>query len=246
MNTIELLKSKYLLTVNSITIPKVSEFKSSNEFGYNNMNTISAIYSSNIEGNSIDINTYFNFNSAFKKQKEKSQIDDLAAAYNFAKSNQLSLANFKKSHSILSKSSLEPFQQGKFKTIPNGLFGSQGLIYLACPPDQTTKYINELFKLMSSLKNLSTSEVFFYASYIHMRLAHIHPFIDGNGRVSRLVEKWFLATHLGDKAWYLTTEQYYFEHRSEYYKNLKIGPNFEDLDYSQSLEFLLMLSKVTT
>jgi Fic family protein len=243
MNEIEKLKKHYLSQVKSILIPSEPSYKSSNEFGYNNINTISAIFSSNIEGNSIDINTYFNFNSSFKNIEEKTEIDDLAKAYEFARSNPLNIANFKKAHSLLSKSSLELFQQGKFKTIPNGLFGSMGLIYLACPPDKTTKEIELLFDSINKLEGLTELEAFFYAAYIHMRIAHIHPFVDGNGRMSRLVEKWFMSEKIGNKAWYLNLEQYYFEHRQEYYKNLNIGPNYEELDYSKSLDFMLMSSK---
>jgi Fic family protein len=32
---------------------------------------------------------------------------------------------------------------------------------------------------------------------IHLRLAQIHPFRDGNGRAARLIEKWFVAEKLG-------------------------------------------------
>jgi Fic family protein len=243
MNDIELLKTQYLSKINKINIPNSQSFKLSNEFGYTNINTLASIFSNNIEGNSIDINTYFNYNSAFKKKKEKAEIDDLAAAYEYAKNNPLNLKNLKKAHAILSKSSLESFQRGKFKTIPNGLFGSLGLIYIACSPEKTADKIDELFELIINLGELSDQEVMFYGSYIHMRIAHMHPFIDGNGRISRLVEKWFLAQKIGSKAWYIPLEQYYFEHRNEYYTNLNLGPNFEELDYSRSLEFLLMSSQ---
>ena len=64
----------------------------------------SATYSSNIEGNSIDIDTYLK-NKKFKiksKPKEMTEIDDLIFAYNFAMKNKLSQTTFLEAHKILS------------------------------------------------------------------------------------------------------------------------------------------------
>lgn len=76
---------------------------------------------------------------------------------------------------------------------------------------------------------------------IHLRLAHIHPFRDGNGRAARLLEKWFLAKKMGEKFWQISAEKYYKTHQSEYYQNLNIGIDYYALDYEKSLPFLMML-----
>jgi Fic family protein len=241
MYNLDTLKNKYMSLVGKINLDKFTGYKITNEFGYTHHNEIASVFSNNIEGNSIDLNTFFNFTSAFKKKKEKSEIDDLAKAYEFAQNNTLTLANLKKAHKILTKSSLELFQQGKFKVVPNGLFGSQGLIYLACPVEDTKLEMDKLFELINGLKNLSNEEVFFYASFVHLRSAHIHPFIDGNGRIARLIEKWFLAQYIGEIAFLISSEEYYFTNRQAYYSNLNIGPNYDELDYSKSINFLLML-----
>ena len=60
------------------------------------------------------------------------------------------------------------------------------------------------------------------ANFVFEYLA-IHPFQDGNGRMARLAEKWFLASHLGSTAWHIPSEQFYQEHRADYYNNIKIG-----------------------
>ena len=47
----------------------------------------SAVYSSNIEGNTIDLNSFMNyrqFQTKAKPQKELREIEDLIRAYNFA------------------------------------------------------------------------------------------------------------------------------------------------------------------
>lgn len=70
----------------------------------------------------------------------------------------------------------------------------------------------------------------------------IHPWNDGNGRSARLIEKWFLAQKLGDKAWFVQREKMYYEQHGTYYKNIRrVGLECPGLDYKQALPFLLML-----
>jgi len=72
----------------------------------------------------------------------------------------------------------------------------------------------------------------------------IHPFQDGNGRTARLIEKWFLIEKIGEKATLVQSEKYYYKELNDYYANIrKIGLEYEDLDYSKSLDFLLMTIK---
>ena len=70
---------------------------------------------------------------------------------------------------------------------------------------------------------------------------NIHPFVDGNGRATRLIEKWFLARKLGDHAWFITSEKNYWVNRPAYYKNLQNGANYYEVKYERSIPFLLML-----
>jgi Fic family protein len=87
--------------------------------------------------------------------------------------------------------------------------------------------------------------VFFFASFIHLVFVKIHPFEDGNGRTGRLLEKWFLAQKLGDKAWFVQSEKYYYDHHQTYYKNIRVmGLEYEMLDYDKAMPFLLMLANV--
>ncbi|MFD2145566.1 Fic family protein [Mucilaginibacter antarcticus] len=75
----------------------------------------------------------------------------------------------------------------------------------------------------------------------------IHPFNDGNGRSARLIEKWFLAQKLGEKAWYFQSEKSYYDHHNIYYTNIrKLGLEYDMLDYGQALPFLLMLPNALT
>lgn len=77
---------------------------------------------------------------------------------------------------------------------------------------------------------------------IHLVFVKIHPWNDGNGRSARLIEKWFLAEKLGEKAWFVQSEKHYYQQHQAYYKNIRLlGLEYPDLDYKQALPFLLML-----
>jgi Fic family protein len=69
----------------------------------------------------------------------------------------------------------------------------------------------------------------------------IHPFQDGNGRIARLIEKWFLLEKLGEKASAVQLEKNYYLNLNDYYNNIKeLGLEYEELNYRKSLNFLLM------
>ncbi len=91
--------------------------------------------------------------------------------------------------------------------------------------------------------NPDVGQVFYHAALLHLIFVHIHPFQDGNGRMARLAEKWFLASHLGNTVWHIPSEQFYQQHRADYYNNIKIGLNYYTLDYRRCIPFLSMLVK---
>lgn len=206
----------------------------------------SATYSSNIEGNSIDIDTFLK-NKLFKvrsKPKEMKEIDDLINAYNFAMENKLSKTAFLESHKLLSKTILSlKSQKGKLRNQQVGIFSNGKLEYMAVEPEFVEEEFSKLFFDIEFLLNytLSTPETFYYASMIHLIFEKIHPFMDGNGRAGRLLEKWFLSQKIGDSAWSIQSEKYYLKNRSQYYENIHIGLNYYSLKMEKCIPFLLML-----
>lgn len=211
----------------------------------------SATYSSNIEGNSIDIDTYmknkrFNIKS---KPKEMTEIDDLVSAYNFAHSHTLNLTHFLESHKLLSRKLLSlKSQRGKLRNQQVGIFSGGKIEYMAVEADFVQREIDKLFEDIACLleMSLNESEVFYFAAYIHLLFEKIHPFMDGNGRAGRLLEKWFLSSKLGELAWAIKSEEYYAKNRSIYYQNIHIGFDYYSLQIDKILPFLLMLPKSLT
>lgn len=205
----------------------------------------SAVYSSNIEGNSIDLNSYQNFKTFSKKKpsKEIKEIEDLIIAYQFAQQNPINEKNILAVHRLLSPQFLIKSLRGKYRFDKVGVFDDNGLVYLAIEPENVPSEMRHFIENIHFLlqKELSVTEVFYYAAFIHLRFVHIHPFADGNGRTARILEKWFLTQKLGHILWKLPSEKYYKEHLSDYYKNINLGVNFYELNYDRSLPFLSML-----
>ncbi|MDR2424338.1 MAG: Fic family protein [Prevotellaceae bacterium] len=206
----------------------------------------SAVYSSNIEGNSIDLNSFMNYQLSkkkFKAGKEVQEIEDLVEAYQFAQENSLTESNLLKSHGILSKTLLIKSKRGKYRIEPVGVFGKEGLVYLAIEPEfikqEMANFFTDIQKLLN--ENFSEEEVFYFASLIHLRFVHIHPFRDGNGRTARLLEKWFIAAKLGKQFWKISSEKYYKEKQETYYSSISMGANFYILNYDKCMDFLTML-----
>ncbi|MDZ4845405.1 MAG: Fic family protein [Chitinophagales bacterium] len=205
----------------------------------------SAVHSSNIEGNTVSFDTYLKASefNLHLKTKEMKEIEDLIAAYQFAKESELTLANILKAHEILTQTLLVKKERGKIRKVKVGVRSEGRLIYLAVEPELVKQELEKLFTDISLLlkTKLTTTEIFFYAALIHLVFVNIHPVVDGNGRATRLIEKWFLAKKLGDSAWLITSEKNYWDNRSAYYKNLQLGANYYEVNYKKSIPFLLML-----
>lgn len=209
----------------------------------------SAVYSSSIEGNSIDLNFFLNSKldpaSRRFKAKERHEIEDLIAAYDFARQHALNEKNLLSAHAKLSQRLLPKSERGRYRRQLMFVYSQAGIEYAAVEPEFVVEKMAELFADVAELRKatLSVEEVFYRAALLHLVFVHIHPFQDGNGRAARLLEKWFLASQLGSTAWQIPAEQFYAEHRAEYYRNIKIGLNYYTLDYNRSVPFLAMLPR---
>lgn len=211
--------------------------------------TASSLYSSKIEGNTLDADSFFRFRGieSSPKKKEVQEIEDLLAAYRFASDHELTLSNILQSHALLASTLLPQNLCGRVRRDQVGVRDSQTMkpVYLAVEPEHVEQELSRLFDDINSLlsRQLTIQEAFYYASMTHLWLAMIHPFLDGNGRCARLVEKWFLARCLGPAAWALQSERYYWDHRPEYYDNIALGFNYYALHWERCLPFLRMLPK---
>ena len=209
---------------------------------------VSVMSSSRIEGEQMEIDSYLKHKlqniEYLPNLTEKP--NDLFEAYEFARDNKLTLQNFYKAHSIATKHLLPESQRGVIRT-GNMLIMEQQTQRVQYEAAMALVVKNEFENFWEELdeliqQKLSTNQIFYFASLIHLVFVKIHPFNDGNGRTGRLLEKWFLNTMLGEKAWYIGSEHYYYKNLQNYYNSLaRVGLFYEELNYEKSIPFLLML-----
>jgi len=211
--------------------------------------SVASVFSSKIEGEEIELDSYIKHKAMgmeFQPDYTK-KIDDLYNAYTYAKTNDLTAQNISIAHTLLSKNIVETNKQGKLRTHNMYVATDDGRIeYVAASPYELPTEMEKWYADVAILlaAKMTTEEVFYFAAYLHLTFVKIHPWNDGNGRSARLIEKWFIAQKLGEKAWFLQSEKNYYLHHALYYTNLrKLGLEYPELDYTQAMPFLLLLPK---
>ncbi len=97
-----------------------------------------------------------------------------------------------------------PFPYGKLKDKPNHLSVGGKVVCEFCPPERV---VAELEVLLAEHERLPESMVDVRSAWLVHAFLQVHPFVDGNGRVSRLLANWNLIRAGLPPVWGESTER---------------------------------------
>src|SRR3989338_109213 len=214
--------------INSVSIPPEIEMN------IRRQSTLkSSLFSARIEGNDLTLDQLPKTSSQDQKKKEVFNIlKGLNLIYQRS-AKELSLKDILHFHQIVLEEIVQKSDLGKFRTESSAIFNTAGIaIYLPPKPSQIISHINKLFKFINSNKE---QFIPIRACLAHYIFEKIHPFLDGNGRVGRLLLLAILAKGGYGMKGLLALEEYLDQERNNYYRSLD-EPEKDTTDY---LEFML-------
>ncbi|MBI2315025.1 Fic family protein [Candidatus Daviesbacteria bacterium] len=214
--------------INSISIPPEIEIN------IRRQSTLkSSLFSARIEGNPL---TLEEVNHSPSKDQRKREVYNILKALNLVYQRgfkDLTDRLILELHKIVLDQLTERDHLDKFRTESGAIFNAVGIaIYLSPPPRQIPLLMARLTKFANSPKE---QFIPIRACSAHYVFEKIHPFLDGNGRVGRLLIQAILTKGGYGMKGLLSLEEYLDNHRSEYYRSLE-GTEKDVTDY---LEFML-------
>ena len=193
----------------------------------------SSLFSARIEGNEL---TMDDIRNAPLNSQKKIEVYNILKALNYVNENgkrDLTTKDILSIHSLVINGLTNKQNQGKFRKNMEAIFNSAGIaIYMPPPPRLVNPLVDKLIKYANSPKE---SFVPVRAVLVHYIFEKIHPFLDGSGRVGRLlIQKNLAQSGYGMKG-LLPLEEYLDNHRNEYYRCLE-DP---EKDVTGYVEFML-------
>lgn len=180
----------------------------------------SSLFSARIEGNPLELP---DLESKDAEEEKKEEIFNIIDA--------ISLLDTKLTTGMLSKNlplelhncilkNIAP-DAGHFRKEISAIFNQSGIaLYLPPPPSNIHLLLNKLFIYINS--NMEKFPVI-TAFITHLVFEKIHPFLDGNGRVGRILIAAVLKAKGWDFSFAVPFEEYLDTHKSEYYYHLDKG-----------------------
>ena len=104
--------------------------------------------------------------------------------------------NFKKSAKTLDgKPTTKLIKSGQYKTEPNHVETSTGEIHYYATPEDTPVKMQELISWYNKVEELKGFNPLVLAAIFHHKFVEIHPFDDGNGRMTRILTNFILMKY---------------------------------------------------
>lgn len=187
----------------------------------------SSLFSARIEGSNATLET---INKSTRDQEKNKEVFNILKANKFLE--KIIKNNFKITkkfiydlHSLVMTGEIEKTKN--FRNEMGAIFDQAGVaIYLSPPPTQVNRLINQLVEYINA--NVEKFPLI-CALVSHLVFEKIHPFIDGNGRVGRLLIFSILKAKGYGEGYLISFEKYLDDNKSDYYYFLDHGyKNTED------------------
>lgn len=126
---------------------------------------------------------------------------------------------------------------GEYRKIQNYVVNSKTkeMIYTPPPAYEVSRMMRELVEWANDEKEIHPVLV---SGISQFQLAHIHPFLDGNGRTARLLSTLCLYQRGYDFKKLFTISEYYDRNRTDYYQAIQ-GVRQNNMDMTQWLEYFV-------
>ncbi|HFD87400.1 MAG TPA: Fic family protein, partial [Gammaproteobacteria bacterium] len=157
----------------------------------------------------------------------------------------LSLRLIREIHGVLLESGRGSTRQpGEFRRSQNWIGGTRpgNALYVPPPPNQVMEAMGDLENFVHA--GTPDLPLLVKAALVHLQFESIHPFLDGNGRLGRLLITFMLCANGALKEPILYLSLYFKSHRQQYYDLLQRVR--EQGDWEAWLEFFLTGIKETS
>ncbi len=174
----------------------------------------SSLYSARIEGNPLELSDIATKHEG-DADRYKIEISNLVSSYEQVSGiigERITVDSLKKLHGQVLRA-ISP-DAGKLRQEESAIYNQSGTAVYLTPAPQDVRILLEAF---CDYMNGSKDSFPVVAGVAHIWFEKIHPFLDGNGRVGRLLSAYILKKGGYDFSGLVPFEQYLEQHRDDYY-----------------------------
>jgi Fic family protein len=197
---------------------------------------ISAHASTSIEGNPIpltDVRKILKNTPAHIRDTEKEVVNYNSALLYLntlvSKPKPITNSVICKTQSIVIEGLMDKKHVGKYRKDPVVVNDPKKRVIAYIPPNEgdVSTLMNELISYLE--KEYNTTDSLILAGIFHKQFVVIHPFMDGNGRTTRLVTKYLLARMGLDTFQLFSFENYYNQNVTKYFSAVGVFGDYYDI-----------------
>lgn len=195
----------------------------------------SSVYSAQIEGNTLTPDDIEENSEEKEKQYERQMVENIITALSAMRDrgipDVIDVPYLLQLHKQIMHKLIHSSQGGMLRKEPSAIFDSYGnVVYMTPPPSEINDSLIDLLHLVNDTNDLFP---LIKAPLAHLSFEKIHPFLDGNGRVGRLIFQAILVKHGYHFNWLLSIEELLQQKKQTYYALL------DQNDASSFIEFML-------